>query len=90
MDIDVFVSHHTDSSINIVKAIVNQLESCGVRCWYAPRDTVDVYSTSIVKAISKCKIFLLILNKPASESEHVLSELELVFARITRKEEVSI
>lgn len=30
------------------------------------------------------------LNKPASESEHVLSELELVFARITRKEEVSI
>lgn len=90
MDIDVFVSHHTDSSINIVKAIVNQLESYGVRCWYAPRDTVGAYSSSIVKAIRKCKIFLLILNKPASESEHVLSELELVFARITKKEDVSI
>lgn len=90
MNNDVFISHHTDSSLHIVKAIVNKLESSGVKCWYAPRDTEGDYAGSIANAIDNCKIFLLILNKNASESPHVLNELNLVTERLSKKEEVSI
>lgn len=87
---DVFISHHTDSSLHIVKAIVNKLESNGVKCWYAPRDTEGGYAGSIASAIENCKVFLLILNKNASESPHVLNELNLVTERLSKKEEVNI
>lgn len=90
MNNDVFISHHTDSSLNIVKAIVNKLESNGVKCWYAPRDTEGDYAGSIANAIENCKIFLLILNKNASESPHVLNELNLVTERLSKREEVNI
>lgn len=90
MNNDVFISHHTDSSLHIVKAIVNKLESNGVKCWYAPRDTEGDYAGSIASAIENCKVFLLILNKDSSESPHVLNELALVTKRLSKKEEVSI
>lgn len=90
MSVDVFISYHTNSSLHIVEAIVNKLESGGVRCWYAPRDTEGAYAGIIAKAIFACKVFLLILNKPASESPHVLNELDLVTKRLAKKEDVSI
>ena len=90
MEIDVFVSHHTSSSLHIVEAIVNQLESNGVRCWYAPRDTEGSYAGSIARAINACSVFLLILNRPASESVHVLNEIDMVTKRLTKKENVSL
>ncbi len=90
MDIDVFISHHTDSSIHIVEAIVNNLESNGIKCWYAPRDTKDDYAGSITRAIKQCKVFILVLNKDASESPHVLNELNAVTKRLSKREEVHI
>ncbi len=90
MDINVFISHHTTSSLHIVEAITNKLEALGVRCWYAPRNTSDSYASSITQAINSCSVFLLILNKPASESVHVLNEIDFVTKRLTRKEPVSI
>ena len=90
MEIDVFVSHHTASSLHIVEGIVNKLEADGVRCWYAPRNTEGAYASSIVKAINQCAIFLLILNRQASESVHVLNEIDMVSRRLTRNEEVKI
>lgn len=90
MKIDVFISHHTDSSLHIVEAIVNKLEANGVRCWYAPRDTRGAYANSIIEAIESCSIFLLILNKPSSESVHVLNELDMVTKRLSNKEEVTV
>lgn len=90
MDIDVFVSHHTSTSLHIVEAIVNKLEAAGIRCWYAPRDTEGSYAGIIAKAIASCRVFLLILNKPASESPHVLNEIDLVTKRLAKKENVSI
>lgn len=90
MEIDVFVSHHTSSSLHIVKAIVNQLEANGVRCWYAPRDTEGSYAGSIARAINACSVFLLILNKPASESVHVLNEIDMATKRLTKKEPVTL
>ena len=90
MDIDVFVSHHTSSSLHIVEGIVNKLESVGIRCWYAPRDTKGTYASSIAKALNSCQVFLLILNKPASESFHVLNEIDMVTKRLTKGESVNI
>ncbi len=90
MNVDVFISHHTASSLHIVEAIANKLESFGVRCWYAPRDTSSSYASSITQAISKCSVFLLILNKPSSESVHVLNEIDFVTKRLTKKEPVNI
>lgn len=90
MDIDVFVSHHTKSSLHIVEGIVNKLESNGIRCWYAPRNTEGAYASSIVKAINSCSVFLLILNRPASESVHVLNEIDMACKRLTRNEDVKI
>ena len=91
MDIDVFISHHTDSSLNIVKAITNRLESMGVRCWYSGRDIHGgAYAGSIMEALTGCSIFLLVLNRPASESAHVLNELEIATLRLSKKENVTI
>lgn len=90
MEIDVFISHHTSSSLHIVEGIANQLEACGIRCWYAPRNTEGAYASSISKALNNCKIFLLILNKPASESFHVLNEIDLVCKRLVKGEDVKV
>lgn len=88
--IDVFISHHTNSSIHIVEGIVNKLEANGIKCWYAPRDTAGDYAGSIADAIEECRVFLLVLNKAASESPHVLNELNLVTERLSAGDEVDI
>lgn len=90
MNIDVFVSHHTSSSLHIVEGIVNKLEAAGIRCWYAPRDTEDAYASSIARALESCSVFLLILNRPASESFHVLNEIDMVTKRLVKGEDVKI
>ena len=90
MNIDVFISHHTNSSIHIVEGIVNKLEANGIKCWYAPRDTAGDYAGSIADAIEECRVFLLVLNKAASESPHVLNELNLVTERLSAGDEVDI
>lgn len=90
MNIDVFISHHTNSSLHIVEGIVNKLEANGIKCWYAPRDTAGDYAGSIADAIEECRVFLLVLNKAASESPHVLNELNLVTERLAAGNEVDI
>ena len=90
MEIDVFISHHTSSSLHIVEAIVNKLEGVGVRCWYAPRDTKGAYAGSIADAIHSCKVFLLILNKPSSYSFDVLNEINMVSERLRNAEHVIV
>lgn len=90
MTVDVFISHHTDTCLHIVEAIVNKLEREGLRCWYAPRNTEGPYADSITRAIRSCKIFLLILNRQSSESVHVLNELDTVTKRLAAGEAVSL
>ncbi len=85
-DIDVFVSYHTSSSQGVVETVVAKLESIGIKCWYAPRDIEGGYAGSIIRAINSCKVFLLILNKQASESSRVLNELENAHKRFAAKE----
>lgn len=78
---DVFISYQHESK-TIADNMVSVLESNRIRCWYAPRDVVGDYATSIVEAIQSCKVFVLILNANASESPHVLNEVEIAYKRI--------
>lgn len=90
MGIDVFISYHTSTSSHITKAICNCLESSGIRCWYAPRDTVGSYANSIANAISECKVFVVVLNREASFSEDVLNEMNLAFERVRTGDNIAI
>ena len=78
---DVFISYEKESK-NIADAICSALERNRIRCWYAPRDVQGPYAHSIVNAIEECKIFVLILNKNASESKHVLNEVEMAYEKV--------
>ena len=89
-NIDVFISHHTSSCLPVTQAICNNLESSGIRCWYAPRDTADAYAGSIVSAINKCSVFVLVLNHESSVSQDVLNEINLAVERIRKGENLSI
>lgn len=83
--IDVFISYQHESKL-IADNICSVLESKGIRCWYAPRDVRGDYATSIVEAIENCKVFVLVLNPVASESPHVLNEVEMAYQRILKGE----
>lgn len=82
--IDVFLSYE-HSMKSVVDHICAALESDGIRCWYAPRDAVGDYATSIMNAIEEARIFVVVLNNAASESVHVLNEVENAYKRIVEK-----
>ena len=83
--IDVFLSYeHTLKSV--VDKICYDLEKDGIRCWYAPRDVVGDYATSIVNAIDEAGVFVVLLNKESSQSAHVLNEVEIAYRRIIEKQ----
>ena len=90
MNFDVFISYHTKSSAHITEAVCNALENKKIKCWYAPRNISGSYARSIVEAINKCKVFLLILNKESSYSEDVLNEINLAVERVRKGEDISI
>ncbi len=90
MEIDVFISYHTNSSRAVVEAVVNRLEGVGVRCWYAPRNVGANYAQSIVEAIRACRVFLLILNKESNLSAHVLNEVNCAFDRFKNHEDITL
>lgn len=82
--IDVFLSYE-HSMKSVVDHICAALESDGIRCWYAPRDAVGDYATSIMNAIDEARVFVVVLNNAASESVHVLNEVENAYKRIVEK-----
>ena len=91
MQVDVFISHHVATCGHIAEAIANKLESMGIRCWYCGRDIQGGdYATEIMMALNSCKVFLLILNRAASESQHVLNELDAATVRLTKSEPITI
>ena len=75
---DVFISYEKETK-TIADNIVNSFERNGVRCWYAPRDVEGEYAQSIVNAIRKTKVFVVILNGKSSRSNHVLNEVESAY-----------
>lgn len=76
---DVFISYKSQY-VDIVKAISHVLEEENIRCWYAPRDLdsrsagVD-YDDAIFRAISACRVVVVVLTDEALESEWVKTEI---------------
>lgn len=79
MEYEVFISYKS-IYVDIVKAICHVMESENIRCWYAPRD-LDMssggydFDDSIMKAISNCKVVVIILTNEALDSEWVKIEI---------------
>ncbi|GEM_PF-1620822 len=74
---DVFLSH---SSVDkaVADALVNELETNGIRCWIAPRDIppgVD-WSAAIIGALNRCRVLVLVFSERANVSPQVIREVE--------------
>ena len=54
---DVFLSYE-HSMRTVVEHICSVLEADGISCWYAPRDVMGDYATSIVDAIDNARVFV--------------------------------
>lgn len=83
--IDVFLSYE-HSLKAFVDKICAELEKDKIKCWYAPRDVVGDYATSIVDAIDSATVFVVLLNNESSKSVHVLNEVEIAYKRIIEKQ----
>ena len=77
MQFDVFISYsHEDKAA--ADAACATLEQAGIRCWIAPRDIVPGmdWSESIINAIERAKLIVLIFSGHANESPQIKREVE--------------
>ena len=74
---DVFISYSSHDQATAL-AVVNALESKGVRCWMAPRDVRagDVWAQVIVEAIAASRVLVLVFSASANRSGHVVNEVD--------------
>jgi len=87
---EVFISYHMNSSTDIVEKISAALDGVGISSWYAKKDIEGAYASAVIEAIESCRVFLLILNEHSSSSAHCLNEINAVFERLNKKEDVVI
>lgn len=80
---DIFVSYNRNDADHAM-ALVSFLENRGYSCWVAPRNVVLSYASDIVDAISKCKIFLVVISANTLSSVHVLNEIEQAYKYYTK------
>jgi len=73
----VFISHATEQR-ETAQHICAFLEAGGKKCWIAPRDISigNNYGEEIIKGIEGSDAFVLLFDKAANESQHVLREVE--------------
>ena len=73
----VFVSYATPDKEEADR-IVGQLEHAGITCWMAARDVPlgSNYAESIVDAIERAELMILLLSTDANASPHVANEIE--------------
>jgi TolB-like protein len=73
----VFVSYASQDAA-LADQVCAALESAAFPCWIAPRDVRpgEPYAAAIVEAINACRLMVLVLTKTATESPHVLREVE--------------
>ncbi len=81
MEHNVFISYSSNDKA-VADAIVSNLESRGIRCWYAPRDIPqgEDWASAISDAISHSQIMLLVFSKDANRAHRVLDELKLALS----------
>lgn len=65
------------------KAVCEQLEAAGLRCWFAPRDLPEgaEWSTSILDAIQSARVVVFLFSQEANESRQIIREIECATAR---------
>jgi hypothetical protein len=82
MSHDVFISHSKPDKLEAV-AVCATLENRRIRCWIAPRDVTPgtEWSHEIIKAITDCRIFVLIFSSHADRSKHVMREVDLAVSK---------
>lgn len=81
MSRSVFISHSSKDKA-IAFDICERLEKIGVNCWVAPRDVPPggSYGTEIIRGISECPVFLLLLSESSNQSDAVSNEVERAFS----------
>lgn len=74
---DVFISYSAKNKA-VADAITAKLENMKIRTWIAPRDILpgEDWGESIINAIEKSKIFIIILTKDSNQSKQVIREVE--------------
>lgn len=74
---DVLISYSSKDK-TIADAVCNQLESCGIRVWIAPRDISPgkSYPTAIVEGIKNCNILVMLFTANSNQSNWVPREIE--------------
>ena len=74
---DVFVSYSSQDK-PAADAVVAALENAGVRCWVAPRDILpgQEWAESILRAIERSRLMVLVFSDHANDSKHVRKEVE--------------
>ena len=77
---DVFISYSSKNK-NVADAIVADLESHGIRCWYAPRGIMpgQEWATAISDAMAEASVFVLIYTEDSNKSKQVMNEVAMAF-----------
>ncbi len=76
MSCDIFISHSSRDKV-FADALVHALESCGWRCWYAPRDART--GGTKIDAVKEAAVMILVFSRHSSDSRKVARELELAW-----------
>jgi hypothetical protein len=73
----VFVSYASQDAA-VAKAVVEDLEQHGIKCWIAPRDVTpgSQYADEIVAVINGTEVLVLVLSEYSAASAHVGREIE--------------
>ena len=79
---DVFISYSAKDR-TAADAVCAALESEGIRCWIAPRDILPGidWSESIIEAIERARIFVLVFSAAANNSPQIHREVERAINR---------
>jgi TIR domain len=82
MSFDVFIRYSTRDS-TVAKAACAALEVGKIRCWIAPRDILPgaPWGASIVRAIDRCRVMVLIFSANANDSRQVHREVNRAFSK---------
>lgn len=75
---DVFISHSTQDT-HPASAIKQQLQAAGLKCWKAPDDINpgESWPSAITRALSTCRIMVLVWSSHSLASKEVSKELTL-------------
>lgn len=79
---DVFISYAEEDKLTAF-AVCAALESDGIRCWIAPRDVLpsDEWPDSLVQAIARCAVLVLIFSSNANASDAIKREVRYAIQR---------